>query len=250
MNKELELLYEGEKIDQLGYQGLRIIQDPQKFKFTMDAFLLAGFIKPQAKQQIFDLGTGSGVLPLLLAGQDQVSEVCGIELQPELVALARRNVSLNHLEAQVRIIEGDLKELPLELKLNSFDYVISNPPFFPLAQGSPSLNKALALARFEIACNIEEVLQAAVRMVRGNGRVALIFPAERLGDLFTAFSKTKLALERLCLVHPKADAPANLVLVEARPGGKSKLKVLPPLFVYDESGNYTLAMQQIFRGQR
>jgi len=245
-----DFLYEGERLDNLGYQGLKIIQSPQKFKFTMDAFLLAGFIKPQPKQRILDLGTGSGVLTLLLAGQDRVSSVYGIEIQPELVDLARRNVALNQLEERIRILEGDLKDLPLDLKLNSFDYVISNPPFFSLAQGMPSMNQALALARFEIACNLEEVLQAAARMVKGNGRVAVIFPAERLTTLFNVFAKTKLTVESLRLVYPKPNLPANLVLVEASPGGKNRLKVLPPLFVYDDKGTYTLEMQDIFGGKR
>lgn len=249
MTTEIEL-YEGERIDRLGYQGLRIIQNPRKFKFTMDAFLLAGFIAPQPGHKILDLGTGGGVLPLLIAGAEPVAQVVGLEIQAELAAMAARSVALNHLENRITVIEGDLRNPPDSLPANSFDYVISNPPFFPAGQGIVSENTALALAKFEIACTLEEVVKAAARLVRAKGRVAFIYPAERLSHLLSNLEKHHLIPRRMRLIYPKPGANGNLVLLEGRPGAKGGLEVLPPLFIYDAAGEYSDEMMQIYHHNR
>lgn len=251
MAEETIKLYDGERIDRLGYQGLQIIQDPQKFKFTMDAFLLAAFIEPRSRQRILDLGTGGGVLPLLIAGQKggaAVERIVGIEIQPELALMAERSVTLNGLGNKITILPGDLRNLPEELKPNSFDYVIANPPFFPVAKGVISENTALATAKFEICCNLDDVIKAASRMVKGNGKVALIYPADRLTDLLMILQKHHLTPKRLRLIYPRVKNGSNLVLVEGRPGAKGGLDILPALVVYGEDGNYTPEMQAIFNG--
>jgi tRNA1Val (adenine37-N6)-methyltransferase len=240
----------GESIDRLGYQGLRIIQNPDKFKFTLDAFLLVGFIKPKTRDRIVDLGTGGGVLPLLLAGQGEAGAVLGIEIQPELAEMARRSVMLNRLEAKIRIETADLRQLPENIQRNSFDYVISNPPFFPVTQGVVSENRALALAKFEIECTLDDVVCAASRLVRGNGRVVLVYPADRLVALLTVLEKYHLTPRRLALVHSRPDSSAHLCLVEARPGAPPGLEVHPPVFIYNQDGDYTDLMNQIFHGKK
>ena len=239
-------LFEGERIDRLGYQGLRIIQNPAKFKFTLDAFLLAGFIAPKPRHHLLDLGTGGGVLPLLLAGSQRVERAVGLEIQPELAAMAARSVVLNHLKERIAIVAGDLRNPPAEVAGKAYDYVIANPPFFPADQGVVSENAALALAKFEIACTLEEVVKAAARLVKGNGRVALIYPAERLPRLLLAFERQRLTPLRLRLVHSKPDVTSHLVLLEGRSGAKGGLEVLPPLFVYDAAGEYSDEMDRIF----
>jgi tRNA1Val (adenine37-N6)-methyltransferase len=243
-------LYEGERLDRLGYQGLRIIQNPAKFKFTIDAFLLAALVENRTALRLLDLGTGGGVLPLLLAGQNTLLEVCGVEIQPQLAEMARRSVLVNNLADRVDIIEGDLKKLPGELGFNSFDYVIANPPFYPVGEGVISSNDALAGAKFEINCTLADVIKAASRMVKGHGKVALVLPAQRLSELLADLSQCHLTPKLLCLVHPKATAAANLVLVQARPGAKPGLQVLPPIFVYGADAQYTERMRQIFNGAK
>ena len=243
--REIEIM-EGERIDYLGYRGLRIIQNPQKFKFTMDAFLLVGFIEPKAQDRMIDLGSGGGVLPLLIAGEKEVGSILGVEIQPELVVMARRSVALNQLEDKIQIREGDIRELPGDLKMNSFDYVVTNPPFFPVAEGLPSANDALALAKFEITCNLEELIKAAGRLLRGNGKLALIYPAKRLPELFLTLNKFHFTPRKLRLIHPGPFKDANLLLLEASPGVQGALKILPPLVVYDENGQYTPEMNEIY----
>lgn len=247
-NKE-PVLHKGEKIDRLGYQGLRIIQNPTKFKFTIDAFLLAEFIDPKPRQEVCDLGTGGGVIPLLVAGQNEVRRVYGIEIQSELVDMAVRSVSLNNLDEKVVIIEGDLRVLPPSLDPNSFDFVTANPPFYPPEKGVLSGNNALALAKFEISCTLEDVVRAASRLVKGNGKVALIYPSERMPELLANLSRFHLTPKKIRFIHPQSSVKSNLLLVEARPSAKSGIEVLPPLFVYNDNGEYTKEMNQIFQGK-
>jgi len=244
------VLKPGERIDRLGYQGLQIIQNPAVFKFTLDAFLLTGFIRPKPSETIVDLGTGSGVLPLLLAGQDRVSRVTGVEIQPELADMARRSVRLNRLENQITIIQGDLREIHRQLPVNGFHWVVTNPPYYPAGAGVVSENPALAMAKFEVACTLQDWVRAASRLVKGNGRVAAIYPTERLAELITVMIQHHLTPKRLCFVYSYPDAGSNLVLLEARPGGKPGLQVLPPLTIYTQPGQYSERMNQIFAGKK
>ena len=248
MESGIELL-PGETIDRLGRRGLRIIQNPSRFKFTIDAFLLARFITPFPEQRVLDLGSGGGVLPLLLAGENGISDITGIEIQPELVEMAMRSVVLNHLQGQVRIVTGDLRNPPVEITPGTYDYVISNPPYFPVSQGVLSENKALATAKFELSCNLEDLVKAASRLVRANGRFALIYPPSRTVELFQMLAQFHLIPKRLRFVHSKPGSEAQFLLLEARPGGKSGVAVLPPLFVFDETCAYTAEMDRIFDGR-
>lgn len=249
MTKQVPL-YEGEQIDQLGYHGLRIIQNPAKFKFTIDAFLLAAFVNPHPEHCLIDLGTGSGVLPLLLAGEERLKKIYGLEIQPQLADMARRSVRMNNLTDKIDIIDGDLRCLPADLALNSFNQVISNPPFFPAGKGVISKNPALAQAKFEVSCTLTDVVKAAGRLVKGNGKVSLIYPAQRLAELVVVLEQHHLTPKILCLIHPKEGERANLALVQARPGGKPGLEVLPPVFVYGPDAKFSPTMQQIFNGAK
>lgn len=243
-------LLPGEQIDRLGYHGLRIIQNPEKFKFTIDAFLLTGFVNPASKDRVIDLGAGGGVLSLLIAGAKQVGSVRGLEIQPELAEMARRSVALNGLEDRVQIINGDLRDLPAELKPNSFDYVISNPPFYPAGKGVVSENQALAMAKFEIGCKLEEVIIAAKRLVKGNGKFSLIYPSERLTELLLVLDQNSLIPKRICFIHPKPEAKSNLVLIESRPGAGRAVEILPPVIVTNQNGEYSEQMNRIFQGEK
>lgn len=190
------------------------------------------------------------MLSLLIAGAKQVESVCGLEIQPELAEMARRSVALNGLEAKVRILEGDLRNLPTELKPNSFDCVISNPPFYSTGKGVVSENQALAMAKFEISCKLEEVVIAAKRLVKGNGRFALIYPSERFTELIMTLERHNLIPKRICMVHPKPDAKSNLVLIESRPGVGREVEILPPVIVSNQNGEYSEQMNRIFQGEK
>ncbi len=238
----------GENIDRLGYHGLRIIQNPSKFKFTMDAFLLSAFIDPRPQHKIIDLGSGGGVLSLLIAGQKEVTSVLGIEIQADLVEMARRSLEINQLEKTVKFEVADIRKLPGEIADNSFDYVITNPPFFEKDRGMTSENLSLARAKFEIDCTLEDVVAAAAKCVKGNGKVAIIYPAERLNDLMAVFNKRHLMPKRICFIHPKPGEKSNLVLMEARPGAKKGVEVLSPVTIYRSEGEYTDTMEKIFHG--
>ncbi len=240
----MESLLMGEKIDQLGSQGLKIIQNPTKFKFTMDAFLLANFVQVKSSQLVMDLGSGGGVLSLLLA--QKAARIMGLEIQPELVAMARRSVALNALTEVITFWEGDLCCLPEELKRNSFDYVISNPPFFPLTRGPASGNAALATARFEVKATLKDVILASQRLVKGNGKVAYIFPTKRFPEMLLTLAKHHLQVQRLRFIYPYQGSLSNLFLVEAAINSKKEPEVLPPLIVHEPSGEYTTEMQKIF----
>lgn len=250
MNGSETVLYPGEVIDQLGYHGLKIIQNAQKFKFTIDAFLLAGFVVPKPQHRIIDLGTGNGVLPLLFAGQDKVQEILAVEIQPELADMASRSVILNELQNQIRVIQGDIREFPGITQFNSFDHVISNPPYYPVTQGVISENPALAAAKFEVNCKLDELIKTASRLVRGNGRVSLIYPSERLGELIHVLYRYHLTPKRLCFIHVKPGFGSNLLLLEARPGAREGMKILPPLFIYNQNGEYSELMNRIFHGMK
>lgn len=227
---------------------MQIIQNPEKFKFTIDAFLLTGFVDPGPQDRLIDLGAGGGVLSLLIAGTKKVGLVYGLEIQPELADMARRSVALNDLETTVKILDGDLRRLPMELKLNFFDYVVSNPPFYPLNKGVISHNQALAMAKFEIGCKLEDIVVAAKRLVKGNGKFAMIFPSERFTELLLVLSKNSLTPKKICFVHPKPGSKSNLVLIESRPGSSHAVEILSPVIVSDQNGEYSEQMNRIFHG--
>lgn len=248
MENGVELLA-GETIDSLGRRGLRIIQNPSRFKFTIDAFLLASFITPLPDQRVLDLGSGGGVLPLLLAEQNGVREITGIEIQPELAAMAARSVILNRLQGQIRIVAGDLRNPPVEITPGTYDYVITNPPYFPVSQGVIPESQALAIAKFELNCNLEDLIRAASRLVRANGRFALIYPALRTTELFLMLARFHLTPKRLRFVYSRPESEAQFLLLEARPGGKAGVTVLPPLFINDGAGAYSAEMNRIFNGR-
>ncbi len=249
MSQQIPELLEGERIDLLGRRGLQIIQNPKKFKFTIDAFLLTGFIKPKPQHRIMDLGAGSGVLSLLIAGQRGIEHIYGLEIQPELVSMAKRSVTLNQLDHKITILEGDLRSLPVSLKPNSFDHVISNPPFFPADQGIVSGNEALAKAKFEISCTLEDVIRASARLVKANGSVALIYPTGRLTVLIQTLAKFHLNPVRLRFVYARPAENSNLLLIEAKSDSKCAPVVLPPLFIYDNNDHYTDEINRFFKGE-
>ena len=233
-----------ERLDDL-MNGRHIIQNRQEFCFSMDAVLLAHFPQPRRGQRVLDLGTGAGVVPLLIA--DEWTHVDGIEINPVLADLARRNAALNRLESRIRILEGDYRELDAHVSRGAFDLVTANPPYRPVGSGKPSPASGRAQARHEITATLEDTVMAAAYALHRHGRFAMVHLPERLGEVMVVLHRHGLEAKRLRMVHPRREAPASLMLVEALSGGAAGgLKVLPPLEVRKADGNYTEEILEIY----
>jgi len=235
--------------ERLGLGTLKIYQPSAIFKFTVDPLLLAAFLQVRSQETVLDLGTGAGVIPLWLAGYRGVRQVVGLELQPPIAALARRNVALNQLTGRITIVEGDLRNPPPELTARRFDWVVSNPPYWPPANHHVPASPLQAVAKFELTCNLSEVVMAAARFCREGGRVGLIHLPERLTDLLSTMRAARLEPKRLCLVHPKPEAAPHRVLVEGIKGGRPGLKVTKPLFIHGPDGVFSPEMNAVYEGR-
>jgi len=241
-------LYPSERIDDLLTHDLRIIQSDEVFSFSLDAVLLARFCTVPARGRIIDLCSGNGVIPLLLSTRSKLP-ITGVEIQPRVADMARRSVQMNRLEDRIEIIESDLRVYAYEVPPGSYDLVTVNPPYLPQSIGMRNQNDHMAIARFEIMCTMDEVVAAASRLVKNGGKVAVVHRASRLAELITSLRAHRLEPKRLRMVHPRAGAEANMVLVEAIRDANPELRVLPPLFVY-EGNQYCQELLEIYYGKR
>ncbi|HEY3363816.1 MAG TPA: tRNA1(Val) (adenine(37)-N6)-methyltransferase [Symbiobacteriaceae bacterium] len=236
----------GERVDDLGRGGLRIIQHPGRFPFAMDPVLLAHFVKVRRSDRVLDLGTGCGVVPLLLSALHPEATCTGLELQPETAEMAARSVALNGLTDRVRIDCGDFRAVGRLYGHGKFDVVTMNPPYREPGRGKVSVSDARAAARHELAGTLAEAGVAAATAVKHGGRVAVVFLAERLTDLLVIMRANRLEPKRLRLVQARAGRPANLALLEAVKGGGPGLKVEPPLVVYQDGQTLTPEVLAIY----
>jgi len=236
-----------ETLDTLFEGRLKILQKKDGYRFSIDALLLAHFARPSFQDRIIDLGTGCGIIPLILTFQKKAAKVIGVEIQPSLADLARRNAAWNRLSSRIQIWEEDLKKLKKEKWRGRFDLVLSNPPYRKIGSGRINPRQEKALARHEIKATLQDVFQTASDLLKEKGRLVMIYPASRAGDLIPALGKFHLEPKRLQFVHSHEKDEARLMLVEALKGGHAQVKVLPPLFLYDEKGEYTPVAQELFR---
>ena len=243
------LVYADETLDDLRPGVLKIIQKSGGYRFSLDPILLCAFARIEEGDTVTDLGTGSGVIPLLLAVRTSVKRVVGVELQPELADRARRSVLLNRLEEKVEILEGDLRVLPKNLAPQSFDVVLSNPPYRRAGTGRKAPAAERAAARHELAGGLEDFLRAASFMLRHGGRFYIVYLAERLAELLAMMRRERLEPKRLRCVHSRAGERGRMVLVEARKGGGEGLSIEPPLFIYDGE-KYTEEVLAIYAEKR
>lgn len=242
------LLKKGDRIEDLGLKKLMIIQNPEYFCFGMDAVLLSWFVAKRTKGSldIIDLGTGTGIIPLLLYGKTQAHSITGLEIQEPLVEMARRSMELNGLSSHIKIIQGDIKEPGNEISPNSYDVVVSNPPYMRAKAGLKNNCETKTISRHEILCNIEDILVFAKRMLKDRGRLFLVHRPERLGDIISLMRTYKIEVKHLQFIYPSINKEANLVLIEGRKSGKPGLKTDPPLIVYNEEGQYTQEIYDIY----
>lgn len=241
-------LKNGERIEDLGLKNLKIIQNPEFFCFGMDAVLLSWFVAKRTKGALhmIDLGTGTGIIPLLLYGKTKAASITGLEIQEQLVEMARRSMALNGLSSQIKIIEGDIKDPGSEILPNYYDVVVSNPPYMRAKAGLKNNCETKTVSRHEVLCNMEDILIFSKRMLKDRGRLFLVHRPERLGDIISLMRTYKIEVKHLQFVYPSIKKDANLVLIEARKSGKPGLKTDAPLIVYNEEGKYTQEIYDIY----
>ena len=246
MHDDLKYLMEDETIDDLQLKGLKLIQKKDGFKFGIDAVLLSDFANVKSKHEVIDLCTGTGIIPFLIYGKYNPQNICGLEIQEEMVGMAKRSVKLNSLEGRVSFYNEDLKNVEYLKRFKKFDVVTVNPPYKLNNSGIINPNDKLAIARHEILCNLEDVIYASRILLKDNGRLFMIHRPERLADIFTIMRKYKIEPKRVKMIHPKIGKAPNIVLVEGQRDGGAYLKWEPPLYVYDENGKYTKEIDSIY----
>jgi tRNA1Val (adenine37-N6)-methyltransferase len=235
-----------ETLDTLFGGRLKILQKKQGYRFSIDALLLAHFAEPGPEDRVIDLGTGCGIVPLILLFRKKTKGITGVEIQPSLADLARRNAALNRSSSRFQVWEDDLRKLDQRVKRESFDLVLTNPPYRKIGSGRVNPHSEKAVARHEIKATLEDVLRAAHYLLKDKGRLATIYPASRAADLMRALNQYRLEPKRIQFVHSHEKDEARLVLVEALKEGHAQVKILPPFFLYDSARNYTLAAQELF----
>ena len=237
---------EDERIDDLQRNGYRIIQKKKGFCFGMDAVLLSGFAQVKEGEVAVDLGTGTGIIPILLEAKTNGKHFTGLEIQEEVAEMAGRSVRLNQLEDRVDIVRGDIKEASRLFGKASFDVVTSNPPYMNDNHGLKNPDLPKAIARHEVFCTLDDVCREASLLLKSGGRFYMVHWPHRLVEIITALKTYKLEPKRMKLVHPFADKEANMVLIEAVRGGKSMMKVEAPIIVYKEPGVYTQEIYDVY----
>lgn len=227
--------------------GYKIIQDSEKFKFGIDAILLSHFAFNQIRnnEKVIDLGTGNGIIPLMIA-KSRANSIVGLEIQEENVEIAKRSVELNQLEEKIQIIHGDIKAVDKEFTKHSFDVVVSNPPYMINEHGKQNPTEAKSIARHEVLCNLEDIISAADFLLKPNGKFFMIHKAFRLPEIFNSMINHKIEPKRMQMILPFVDKEANLVLIEGRKNGNPRLQIEKNLIVYEKPGTYTKMIEDIY----
>ena len=225
--------------------GMTLETGPGAFALSTDTMVLADFVRLTRGASVCDLGCGGGALMLLLCARQADLDVTGVELQPEACALARRNIARNCLGDRARLVAGDLRDPDLPLPAGRFTHVVSNPPYFP-ASTLPSPDPARAAARGETVCTLEELCRAAARLLRWGGTCSVVYRTERLCDLVCALRAAGLEPKRLRLVRHRPEAPARLLLLEAKRGGRAGLALEPDLVLHQADGTPTADCRRIY----
>ncbi|MCI8299839.1 MAG: tRNA1(Val) (adenine(37)-N6)-methyltransferase [Lachnospiraceae bacterium] len=239
-------LLDHERLDELHRNGYFIIQNPEKFCFGMDAVLLSGFVQVKPQETALDLGTGTGIIPILLEAKTSGLHFTGLEIQPESADMARRSVLYNHLEDKINIEIGDIKDASRQFGASSFHVVTTNPPYMTGQHGLTNSNRAKAIARHEILCSLEDVIRESARLLKPQGRFYMVHRPFRLAEIMTLMQKYGLEPKRMRLVYPFVDKEPNMVLLEGLRGGNPRITVEKPLIVYKEPGVYTDEIRQTY----
>ena len=246
VSKNRVVLKENERIDDLERNGYHIIQDTKRFCFGMDAVLLSGFARVKEGAHVLDLGTGTGIIPILLEAKTKAEHLTGLEIQEDSADMARRSVLLNGLEDKIDIVTGDIKEAESLFDAASFDVITCNPPYMIGKHGITNEGDAKAIARHEILCTLEDIVSRAAKLLKPGGNFFMVHRPFRLAEIMTVLQAYKLEPKRIQLVYPFVDKEPNMVLIEANRGGKPRLTVEKPLIVYKEPGVYMPEIYEIY----
>lgn len=239
-------LLPNERLDELHRNGYKIIQNPERFCFGMDAVLLSGFASALEGERVLDLGTGTGIIPILMAAKTPADHLTGLEIQEESADMARRSVAYNDLEDRIDIVTGDIKDASRLFGASSFDVISTNPPYMIADHGLVNPDEAKAVARHEIKCTLEDVISQSAKVLKPGGRFFMVHRPFRLSEIFSLMTAYKLEPKRMRMVYPYLDAEPNMVLIEGNRGGKPRLSVEKPLIVYKERGKYTDEIYDIY----
>ncbi len=239
-------LLEQERLGELHRNGYYIIQNPKKFCFGMDAVLLSGFVRVKQQETVLDLGTGTGIIPILLEAKTQGAHFTGLEIQPESADMARRSVLYNKLEDKINIEIGDIKDASRQFGASSFHVVTTNPPYMTGQHGLTNPNTAKAIARHEILCSLEDVIRESARILKPQGRFYMVHRPFRLAEILVLMHQYGIEPKRMQLVYPFVDKEPNMVLLEGLRGGNPRITVEKPLIVYQAPGVYTEEIYDIY----
>lgn len=236
----------GERIDELQRNGYRIIQNPEKFCFGMDAVLLSGFARAKKQERCLDLGCGNGIIPILMEAKTEGKHFTGLEIQPESADMAKRSVALNGLQDRIDIVEGDIKDASKIFGASSFHVVTTNPPYMTAQHGLTNVYEAKTIARHEVLCNLEDIIRESARLLMPGGRFYMVHRPFRLAEIISLMVQYRMEPKRMRLVYPYVDREPNMVLIEGLRGGKSRMTVEKPLIVYKEPGKYTDEIYDVY----
>lgn len=239
-------LLEGERLDALHRNGYQIIQNPEKFCFGMDAVLLSGFASAKEGDKVIDLGTGTGIIPILMEAKTKAEKFIALEIQEESADMARRSVLLNGQDKKIDVVIGDIKDASKQFGASSFDVVTTNPPYMIGNHGIVNGNQAKAIARHEVLCNLDELIRESSKMLKHHGHFYMVHRPFRLVEILSVMSKYKLEPKRIRFVHPFIDKEPNMVLIEGLKGGNSRIQVEKPLIIYQEQNKYTSEIYDIY----
>ena len=239
-------LLPGERIDELQRHGYRIIQNPERFCFGMDAVLLSGFARAKKQERCLDLGCGNGIIPILMEAKTEGKHFTGLEIQPESADMAKRSVALNGLQDRIDIVEGDIKDASKIFGASSFHVVTTNPPYMTAQHGLTNVYEAKTIARHEVLCNLEDIIRESARLLMPGGRFYMVHRPFRLAEIISLMVQYRMEPKRMRLVYPYVDREPNMVLIEGLRGGKSRMTVEKPLIVYKEPGKYTDEIYDVY----
>lgn len=236
----------GERLDDLQIKGYEIIQSPGRFCFGMDAVLLSSFAKVKRGERALDLGTGTGILPILTEAKNEGEHYIGLEIQEESADMARRSVLHNHLEQKIEIVTGDIKEASRIFGAASMNVITTNPPYMIGEHGLKNENEALYIARHEALCTLDDILRESARLLKPKGRFYMVHRPFRLPEILKKMSEYRIEPKRMRLVYPHIDKEPNMVLVEGMRGANPRMQVEPPLIVYEKDGSYTEELLKMY----
>lgn len=244
-------LKENERIDDLEFKGLKIIQNKEGFCFGIDSVLISDYAKKLKKgSKVVDIGTGTGIIGILLCGKCEISHITGIEIQEEVAEMAKRSIQLNHLEEKFDVQNINIKHVFDVIEPNTIDAVVTNPPYMKLNTGAKNIEKKKLISRHEVECDLEDIISISYKLLKSKGEFYMVHRAERIVDIMFLLRKYRLEPKKIRFVHPRKEKEPNLVLIKCVKDGGNGLKIDKPLIVYDDSGNYTDEIYEIYNKEK